>query len=224
VVTSPSFRGTTEKPTTPASRGNSSSADSLPATVGCRNSGLPQWPIAARGGCCEPSSHGTLCAGTRSSGENDRRLAGHRSESWAHRVRPSPPPTKQRGTALAEIGHNDDVLEALDGLLVVLRDSTRRNQDATRRAQTIRRLRSRGRSYREILGSAERALILQITRENLDGLLQASSRLRRAEARALYAEGMTMEEIAEVFGVTRQRVSVLLRSTASAGSTGAGRR
>jgi DNA-directed RNA polymerase specialized sigma24 family protein len=126
------------------------------------------------------------------------------------------PPTNRRGSALADTGHKDDVLEALDALLVVLRDSTRRNQDATRRAQTIRRLRSRGRSYREILGSAERALILQITRENLDGLLQASSRLRRAEARALYAEGMTMEQIAEVFGVTRQRVSVLLRSSASA--------
>jgi hypothetical protein len=112
---------------------------------------------------------------------------------------------------LAETRESDDVLEALDALLVVLRDSTGRNQDATRRAQAIRRLRDRGRSYREILGRDERALILQVTRENVDGLLQASSRLRRAEARALYAEGMTMEQIAELFGVTRQRVSVLLR-------------
>lgn len=111
---------------------------------------------------------------------------------------------------MPEAGQRDDVLEALDALLAVLRDSTKRNQDATRRAQTIRRLRSHGRSYREILGRTERALILQITRENLDGLLQASSRLRRAEAKALYEEGMTMEEIAALFGVTRQRVSVLL--------------
>ena len=113
---------------------------------------------------------------------------------------------------MAETRQNDDVLLALDGLLAVLRESTRRNQVATRRAATIRRLRTRGRSYREILGRDERALILQVTRENLDGLLQASSRLRRAEARALYAEGMTMEEIAALFGVTRQRVSVLLRN------------
>lgn len=112
---------------------------------------------------------------------------------------------------MAETRQRDDVLEALDGLLAVLRDSTRRNQDATRKAQTIRRLRRDGGSYQEILGRVERALMLQITRENLDGLLQASSRLRRAEARALYGEGMTMEEIAALFGVTRQRVSVLLR-------------
>ena len=105
----------------------------------------------------------------------------------------------------------DKVLDALDALLAVLRESTRRNQDATRRAQTIQRLRHRGGSYREILGRVERELIHQVTRENLDGLLQASSRLRRAEARALYVEGMTMEQIAALFGVTRQRVSVLLR-------------
>jgi DNA-directed RNA polymerase specialized sigma24 family protein len=131
------------------------------------------------------------------------------------------------GDVMAETRQSDDVLEALDALLAVLRDSTRRNQVATRRAQTIRRLRSHGRSYREILGRDERALILQVTRENLDGLLQASSRLRRAEARALYAEGMTMEEIAELFGVTRQRVSVLLRDgtnsdAAPRGSGGSG--
>jgi DNA-binding transcriptional regulator LsrR (DeoR family) len=35
--------------------------------------------------------------------------------------------------------------------------------------------------------------------------------VRRAEAQALYAEGMTMEQIADRFGVTRQRVSTLLR-------------
>jgi DNA-binding transcriptional regulator LsrR (DeoR family) len=35
--------------------------------------------------------------------------------------------------------------------------------------------------------------------------------VRRAEARALYAEGLTMDQIAERFGVTRQRVSALLR-------------
>jgi predicted transcriptional regulator len=34
--------------------------------------------------------------------------------------------------------------------------------------------------------------------------------LRRAEARALYAEGLSMDKIADVFGVSRQRVSSLL--------------
>ena len=37
--------------------------------------------------------------------------------------------------------------------------------------------------------------------------------MRRAEAHALYAEGLTMDQIAERFGVTLQRVSALLRKT-----------
>ncbi len=112
---------------------------------------------------------------------------------------------------MPETAQSDEVLAALDGLLDALRDSTSRTQEATRRAQSIRRLRSKGQSYREILGHTERALLLQTTREHLDRLLQASGRLRRAQVRALYAEGMTMEQIARLFGVTRQRVSGLLR-------------
>lgn len=121
----------------------------------------------------------------------------------------------------ADTADSDKVLDALDALLAVLRESTRRNQEATRRAQTILRLRHHGGSYREILGRVERELIHQVTRENLDGLLQASSRLRRAEARALYVEGMTMEQIAALFGVTRQRVSVLLRDEERADASAA---
>ena len=36
--------------------------------------------------------------------------------------------------------------------------------------------------------------------------------LRSAEERALYAEGLTMNQIVELFGVSRQRVSALLRA------------
>src|SRR5215469_272601 len=37
---------------------------------------------------------------------------------------------------------------------------------------------------------------------------------RRAEAQALYAEGLTMAELASVFQVSRQRVAMLLREPA----------
>jgi transposase len=39
------------------------------------------------------------------------------------------------------------------------------------------------------------------------------NRVRRTEARALHGEGMTMDEIAKLFGVTRQRISALLRDS-----------
>jgi hypothetical protein len=45
----------------------------------------------------------------------------------------------------------------------------------------------------------------------LETLQTISSRLRQAEARALRFEGLTMEAIGAMFGVTRQRVSALLK-------------
>ena len=39
---------------------------------------------------------------------------------------------------------------------------------------------------------------------------------RRAEAQALYAEGLTMAELASVFQVSRQRIATLLREPAEA--------
>ena len=107
---------------------------------------------------------------------------------------------------------NDPVLEALDELVRALRGNHERIQATIARAERIREQREEGLSYREIESGVERPLIVELTRDNLAALVEAGSRLRRAEARALHAEGMTMEQIAELFGVTRQRVSALLRS------------
>ena len=107
---------------------------------------------------------------------------------------------------------SDPVLEALDGLLHALRNNRARIEATLARAERIREQREAGLSYREIESGEQRPLIVELTRDNLAALVEAGSRLRRAEARALHAEGMTMEQIAELFGVSRQRVSALLRS------------
>jgi DNA-directed RNA polymerase specialized sigma24 family protein len=80
-----------------------------------------------------------------------------------------------------------------------------------RRIAEIQRQHSEGLSYTEIVEAAPPPLLVQLVTEStkmLDGL---GARVRRAEALVLHEEGMTMEEIAERFGVTRQRVSALLR-------------
>ena len=110
----------------------------------------------------------------------------------------------------------DPVLEALDGLVRALRRNAERIEATIARAAEIREQRLAGRSYQEIESGEQRPLIVEMTRDNLAALVEAGSRLRRAEARALHAEGMTMEQIAELFGVTRQRVSALLRRESSA--------
>jgi DNA-directed RNA polymerase specialized sigma24 family protein len=107
---------------------------------------------------------------------------------------------------------DDPVLDALDGLVRALRENATRIDATIARAERIRDQRLEGLSYREIESGEARPLIVELTRDNLAALVEAGSRLRRAEARALHGEGMTMEQIAELFGVSRQRVSALLRS------------
>jgi len=111
---------------------------------------------------------------------------------------------------------DDDVICALDHLVVVLQEISRRNEEAVQRALTVRELYAQGLSYRDIATREEHPRIIELTRTNLDALLDAGGRLRRTEARTLHDQGLTMEQIAELHGVTRQRVSALLRSPLSA--------
>lgn len=106
---------------------------------------------------------------------------------------------------------DDPVLDAIDALVEVLRDNAARIDLAIDRTLQMRAERAAGRSYREIEEGARGALFVELTRDNLLALREAGARMRRAEAKALRAEGMTMEEIADLFGVTRQRVSALLK-------------
>jgi uncharacterized protein (DUF433 family) len=80
-----------------------------------------------------------------------------------------------------------------------------------RRIIEIQRQHSDGLSYTEIVKTAKPPLLVQLITESGQTLHGHGSRVRRAEALALHTEGMTMEAIAERFGVTRQRVSALLR-------------
>ena len=85
------------------------------------------------------------------------------------------------------------------------------------RSEVLHEARSQGRRYSEMVSEEQRPLIVQMLSQVLEELSQAGAAFRRAEARALHAEGMSHESIAEVFGVTRQRVSALLKEAARAG-------
>jgi hypothetical protein len=130
-------------------------------------------------------------------------LADGCAEDWRviHLARDRPPDARE----------HDEVLDVLEAVVEALEQNSLRNEVAARRAGDIRRLRAEGRSYREIFATEDPPLILDLIRANLQSLLDVGSRLRRVEARALHEQGMTMEQIADLFGVTRQRVSALLR-------------
>ena len=63
----------------------------------------------------------------------------------------------------------------------------------------------------DLVRAEARPLVVETLTDVQEGLQAAGSRFRRAEARALHREGLSMEAIAALFGVTRQRVSALLR-------------
>src|SRR5262245_42626147 len=104
---------------------------------------------------------------------------------------------------------HDDVVKALNEVIEAL-EANRRTYDAVQRQANakLEDLRSHpDQPVREVIGRAERPLVVELLAESFGRLAAASAQLRRAEARALHREGMTMDEIAGLFGVTRQRVS-----------------
>jgi Homeodomain-like domain-containing protein len=105
----------------------------------------------------------------------------------------------------------DPFLEALTALESTLADNQKRTSLIRKRIAQLRRLRSSGAPYAEIVASSDGPLVVQLLTESSAALDTSGANVRRAEARALYAEGLTMDQIAERFGVTRQRVSALLR-------------
>lgn len=108
----------------------------------------------------------------------------------------------------------DAFLEALTALEDVMADNETRSALIKKRMARIRKARARGVPYSDSVTDEDGPLIVQLLTESSTALDTCGANVRRAEAQALYNEGMTMERIAKHFGVTRQRVSALLRRKA----------
>jgi hypothetical protein len=105
----------------------------------------------------------------------------------------------------------DPVRAALENLMEALAINVEVGKLVLERAEGLVAEHDAGRSWSEIVPLEDKPLIVELLSANLERLSSAGSRLRRAQARALHDEGMTMEQIAACFGVTRQRVSALLK-------------
>ena len=105
----------------------------------------------------------------------------------------------------------DAILEALDDLERALEANHERSRLIRERIEHVRRLREEGVPYSKI--SNQGTPIVQLVTEMQSALDTYGVRLRRIAALELYRQGLTMEQIAAVFGVTRQRVSALLKAS-----------
>ena len=113
----------------------------------------------------------------------------------------------------------DEVLAALDALMEVLTLTAAQRDLVRSRSEVVHLERAQGATYAEIVGNSG-PLVPQAVAANLNELLEAGSRLRRAQAKALYAEGLSMHQIARLFQVSRQRVSALLRAASGVDERG----
>jgi DNA-directed RNA polymerase sigma subunit (sigma70/sigma32) len=105
-------------------------------------------------------------------------------------------------------------LAALRDLELALDDNIYRAERMKARIAELEEAHASGRPFREVVPWEETPLIVQLLSESTHALLSCGSRVRRTEARMLYREGLTMDQIGALFGVSRQRVSALLRDTA----------
>jgi hypothetical protein len=102
-------------------------------------------------------------------------------------------------------------LAALEALDRGLDENEQRTRRMKQRIVELTEACRTGRPIAEIVPEEETPLIVQLLTDSVHVLHEYGAELRRSEARVLHQEGMTMDRIARLFGVSRQRVSALLR-------------
>ena len=106
-----------------------------------------------------------------------------------------------------------DATAALEALVTELEACIGRLQHAHDRAQLLLAQRREGHPWQDIVSSESRPLVVESISSVLASLASAGHVFRREEARALNAEHVSINRIAALFGVTRQRISALLRDS-----------
>ena len=104
----------------------------------------------------------------------------------------------------------DEVLGAIDTLLAALGECSRRHDETARQARTVRRLRSHGRSYAAILAGAPVSPQSRVTRKAVEAAVLAAEQLDRAAVRALLDEGVAVDRIAVLCGMSEAEVGTVV--------------
>jgi len=113
--------------------------------------------------------------------------------------------------AAGETTSTDLTVDALDDLRRCLEASVTELTAAFERVAELQELRAAGNPWVDIVIAEERPLVVERITHVLDELGEAGGRFRRAEAVALQQEGVSLNRIGQLFGVSRQRASVLVR-------------
>jgi hypothetical protein len=110
-------------------------------------------------------------------------------------------------------GSPDEVLDALDALSSALEAAAADQQVMADEVVRMRRCRAWRQPWLSALPPAGQPNLVSLSTRALSSLGVATARVRTTLARALRTEGLTVREIAALFGVSHQRVSELLART-----------
>jgi len=109
------------------------------------------------------------------------------------------------------VATSDRTVSALHAVAGAFRAAAEELVGLAARADVLAEELEGGSSLTEAMAAEKRPLIITRLTQLSDILHDAASEVRRAEASQLREEGLTHEGVAEVFGVSRQRVAVLLK-------------
>lgn len=113
----------------------------------------------------------------------------------------------------------DRTKQSLRELASVVTEASAQLQDLAAQAEALLEALEGGRALREVMAEEPRPLVITQLTALTDELQLAGGEVRRAEAFQLRSEGLTHEQIAAVFGVTRQRAAALLKDSAAPRTT-----
>lgn len=111
--------------------------------------------------------------------------------------------------------HRDRLLDALGELEHAAHGNIERTRALLDRATYLRERLHEGEDLIGVIEREPAPRIVELLTTNMATLETTGAAFRAAEAMALRAEGLTIEAIAGLFGVTRQRISALLRQRAA---------
>ena len=119
--------------------------------------------------------------------------------------------------------HADDSAQrALDELRLQVDNTIRDLHGVKERLEQLMNAHATGAPWSEIVAKQERPLVVEMISSVLTQLGETGSRFRREQALALRREDLSITRISELFGVSRQRISTILRERPPPGG-GAGR-
>jgi DNA-directed RNA polymerase sigma subunit (sigma70/sigma32) len=114
-------------------------------------------------------------------------------------------------TTTVAIPGGDPVLAAWGELVTALEQNQHCLAQTRRKGEELARRRASASGWSEVLLSEESPRLAEAVNESLQRLAEANSQYRLAAARALHDEGITMEAIGKLLGVSRQRISHMLQ-------------